>query len=368
MSTDSIYDWNSLMVQTLSDVGDLQMNGQIVTTDMINTVLLGLVGEFRSTTAPQQVALVGGVATVERIAKVNTIAIDTQGGFWIDDFNSVAWSGTGGPIAGDIYIFLLQTPTHIVTATNAGNLRVGKGSFKMNLAYSMISFVVASDDSLVEIARFPNVDSADVALASSVAYVDTTLDTLTCFTRIQNVIALGAETRSRGSIEILTATGGRVEAWVSEGGTPFMIGFYDWQLGDTPLDVANGLAASINLGTLYDGLGVNTTPPKTVVTAPAGRGAAANAYLLSSVVTTGITTTDVSFGGVTVGVDGTETAADIQTFAGMEDGPIYLHNAMSAAALTLIAGGNITGTLPATIVAGAYKTILKSGSNYCLPS
>jgi len=367
MSTDSIYDWNSLMVQTLSDVGDLQMNGQIVTTDMINTVLLGLVGEFRSTTAPQQVALVGGVATVERIAKVNTIAIDTQGGFWIDDFNSVAWSGTGGPIAGDIYIFLLQTPTHIVTATNAGNLRVGKGSFKMNLAYSMISFVVASDDSLVEIARFPNVDSADVALASSVAYVDTTLDTLTCFTRIQNVIALGAETRSRGSIEILTATGGRVEAWVSEGGTPFMIGFYDWQLGDTAQDVADNLAAFINANSIY-GAVILGGVPLVGVSAPAGRGAAANAYLLSSVVTTGITTTDVSFGGVTVGVDGTETAADIQTFAGLEDGPIYIHNAMSAAALTLIAGGNITGTLPATIVAGAYKTILKSGSNYCLPS
>lgn len=364
----TIYDLNSQQVALLATLADLQRLGQIVTTDTVNSVLLGLVGEFKSTTAPQEVGIVAGVATVERMAKINVIAIDTQSGAWSDDLDSIAWSGTGGPIAGDIYIFLLKTPVHQVTVTGAGNLVTAKGSFLMSQSASTIAFVVANDLTLVEWSRYPNIAQSEAALSRATSYVVTASDTLALTAKIVDAIALSAETLSEGSITIDTATGGRVEAWVNEGGGGggFMIGFYDWIGGDGVTDVAAGLAASINTGLRYS---ATISSPSDVfnVVAPVGTGSAANSYTLYTVLTTGITTTVAAFGTVTMGVDGTETAADIDTFTGMDDGPIYLHNAMSAAALTLIAGGNISGTLPVTVAAGAYKMILKVGTAYALP-
>jgi len=362
----TIYDLNSQQVALLATLADLQRLGQIVTTDTVNSVLLGLVGEFKSTTAPQEASIVAGVATVERMAKINVIAIDTQSGAWSDDLDSVAWSGTGGPIAGDIYIFLLKTPVHKVTVTGAGNLVTAKGSFLMNQSASTIAFVVANDLTLVEWSRYPNIAQSEAALSRATSYVVTASDTLALTAKIVDAIALSAETLSEGSITIDTATGGRVEAWVNEGAGEFMIGFYDWIGGDGVTDVAAGLAASINTGLRYS---ATISSPSDVfnVVAPVGTGSAANSYTLYTVLTTGITTTVAAFGTVTMGMDGTETAADIGTFTGMDDGPIYVHNAMIAAALTLIAGGNISGTLPVTVAAGAYKMILKVGSNYALP-
>jgi hypothetical protein len=363
----TIYDLNSQQVSLLATLADLQRLGQIVTTDTVNSVLLGLVGEFKSTTAPQEVGLVAGVATVERMAKINVIAIDTQSGAWSDDLDSIAWSGTGGPIAGDIYIFLLKTPVHQVTVTGSGNLVTAKGSFLMNQSAATIAFVVANDLSLVEWSRYPNIAQSEAALSRATSYVITAgVNILPLTAKIVDAIALSAETLSEGSITIDTATGGRVEAWVNEGAGGFMIGEYDWIGGDTVGDVATGLETSVNTGLRYSAT-ANVVTGEMTITAPTGTGSAANAYTLYTVLTTGITTTVAAFGTVTMGVDGTETAANIDTFTGMDDGPIYIHNAMSAAALTLIAGGNISGTLPVTVAAGAYKMILKVGTAYALP-
>jgi hypothetical protein len=363
----TIYDLNSQQLQELADLADLQRNGQIPTIAGLNFQLAALNGSFSSSQAPQQVALVAGVATVERLARINTVAIDTQSGAWADELDTMAWSGTGGPIAGDIYIFLLKTQVHQVTVTGVGNLRVGNGSFRMMAAESCIAFVVANDSSLVEWSRYPNVSGSEAALSRATSYViGGGVNELPLGSKIVDAIALSAETLAEGSITIDTATAGRVEAWINEGAGGFMIGEYDWAFDDTVGDVAIGLATSVNGGTSYTAV-ANPITGEVAITAPVGTGSAANAYTLYTVVTTGITTTVVDIGVAVTGVDGTEAVANIDTFTGMEDGPIYIHNAMRAAALTLVAGGNISGTLPATIAAGAFKMILKVGTTYALP-
>lgn len=356
----TIYDLTDAQVQYLADVADDEMMGRLLKIASINTTLQTLIGEFKSTTAPQSVAISAGVVTVERLAKINVISVSATAA--TTDLNTVAWSGTGSAIAGDRYIFFIASEGNRINFTSAGNLNVKNSTLELSTLDSVIEFVVAPDLSLSEVSRYPATDTADTAPSSATVFVDST-DSIFAAARVLTVINLSGETLAQGSvtIDLGSAYPCTVAAWIDEGNGPFVIGSYTAIPADTPYTIADGLRDSINLGAAYTAA---TALEVCTITAPVGTGATANAYTLTTTLDGTITTTIAAMGAVTVGVDGTEAAGNLDTITGGEDGPYYLFNGMSAATLTLVTGGNIiTGV---AVAAQRFVLLLKIGANFAL--
>jgi len=360
----TIYDLTDAQVAYLATVADDEMMGRLLKLANINTTLQSLIGEFKSTTAPQSVQISAGVVTVERLAKINVIRVDTQGGaLSTDDLGTVAWSGQGGPIAGDTYIFFIESAGRRVNFTSAGNLNVKNSTLELATLDSLIEFVVAPDLSLSEVARYPATDTADTSPSSATVFVDST-DSIFAAARVLTVFNLSGEVLAEGSVTIDAGSAYpcTVAASIDEGNGPFIIGSYTALVADTEQDIADGLAASINTGAAYTAS--TAAGAVCTITAPIGTGASANAYTLTTTTSGTITTTIAAMGTVTAGVDGTEAAGNLDTITGGEDGPYYLFNGMSAATLTLVTGGNIlTGV---AVAAQRFVLLLKVGANFAL--
>lgn len=359
----TIYDLTDAQVAYLATVADDEMMGRLLKLANINSTLQTLIGEFKSITAPQSVEISAGVVTVERLAKINVIQVETEGAaLATDDLDTVAWSGTGSAIAGDRYIFFIQSAGRRVNFTSSGNMNVKNSTVELATLDSVIEFVVAPDLSLSEVSRYPATDTADTAPSSATVFVDAS-DTIFAAARVLTVYNLSGETLAQGSVTIDLASSYpcTVAAWIDEGNGPFVIGSYTAIPADTPYTIADGLRDSINLGAAYTAA---TALEVCTITAPVGTGATANAYTLTTTLDGTITTTIAAMGAVTVGVDGTEAAGNLDTITGGEDGPYYIFNGMSAATLTLVTGGNIiTGV---AVAAQRFVLLLKIGANFAL--
>lgn len=359
----SIYDLQEAQVDAGIAVFDLYRQGKIVTTDMVNTILLGLVGEFKSISPPFSNSISSGVIAVERSAKINLIEIDTFAQTATDDCDTVTWMGTGTANVGEIYIFILKSAARLVTFTSAGNFRPKNGSFQLKNLDSIIAFAVAPSLNLVEIARYPSTDTADTAPSSDSVYTSAA-GSIPATARVLSIVALTGETLAEGQIQITAATGtaGSVAAWIDEGLGTIQIGTFSYSTASSTAAVAAGLALDINTNSTYTAIA--TGADEVVITAPVGTGSSANSYTLQSVVSGGVTTVDTAMGSVTLGADGSQTDQDIDTLVDGTDGPYYLKNGMATNTLTLIAGGNFVGSaLPLVLAAGDFVEVLKVGSN-----
>lgn len=360
----TIYDLQSTQVDELIRVADAERVGDLARYSGIGTMLQSIIGSFKAIMAPQQAVISGGVASVERFALVNYIQIDTEGSaLSIDDCDTLSFLGTGAANIGDKYIFFLKSAARQVNFTSTGNFRVKNESYTLTDLDSMIEFTVGPSLNLIETSRYPQIDTADTSPSSASVYVAS--NAILAQARILSIIALTGETLAQGSITIDpgSAYPGTVTAWIDEGLGAIQIGQYTAILGDVEQDISDGLAASINLSGTYTASSVAGAVCQ--VTARPNTGSTANSYTLFATYEGSITATITdAMGALVLGVDGSQTDEDIDTLTGGEDGPYYLRNGMATNVLTLIAGGNFTGSaLPLALAAGDFVEVLKFGTN-----
>lgn len=178
-----------------------------------------------------------------------------------------------------------------------------------------------------------------------------TTPTLAMYGGAASVRYLGAETPATGDVTINTSgVAGSVSSYVDEAGYGAMLlGTFSYTGSPTTTTVAAGLAAAIHANYLalvhfYD---ASNTGPQVDIVPPQGRGAFANAYVLSSVDTGDCASTPTGFSG---GVDGAETNGTIEVISmPLTDGvEITILNEMAANTLTFdgpaVAGSNLATT------------------------
>lgn len=361
----SYTDFSTAQWNNLAPLIDLYYNGQLLTLSQVNTVLSGLVGEFKAVTTPTAATISSNTITIESVAKINLVKLDTNF-LSIDELETIAWTGTRGMVVGDIYLFFMDSAGRRMRITDAGNFRPKNGQFTFQDLDSVIAFVVGRNSNLVEIGRYPSDDTADTSPTTSLEYVSS--NTILASARVIEIIALTGETLAQGSITITSPSAhpGDAVAFIDEGGLgSVIIGQYTTSPGDTENDVATGLAASINLGTYSASAAVNVV----TVTARPNTGSSANGFTLTASASGSVFISSVAaMGTVTLGVDGSETNANISTVTGGQDGPYWFKNKMTANTLTLISGVNFVGAgLPLAIPALEMVQVLKVGSQISIP-
>jgi len=350
MST--IYDLQDAQVDELIQLADLQFLDKILTRDDLNAAIRALIGEFKAAPSWQQAEIASGAIAIERRAIITFVEVDTEGLAATSDLSKI----NGAFDDGDMIVLRATSIARQVRVLD-GSLQVNQGLFVMDDFGDTIAFI-RYGGSYYEIFRHPwNIAELQTYTQEEVVIIS---QAVTVTKPIVAAAYYTGETIAMGGVTIDTGGIGSVSVFSDEGQGAFLIGSASFAIPTTPADIADALQLTWPVG------GYSATilgdPATVVISAPVGRGAAANFYLLTSTVTGAITTTVTPFAG---GADGAETNAKLDTINGGDDlQRITIRNRMATATIEIEETGNIIGNT--ILEAGMWTDAYRFGAAWVL--
>jgi hypothetical protein len=350
----AIPDFTSQQEALLKEVAALQAQDAFVTMTQVNNAITNNGALFKASPTIQTVTLASGVATIERFSQINHVALATEGGATSDELTSIT---TTGFVQGDfLVLYTAQTGTSITAATVTNLL----SSYFVWRDTSNMLLLVFDGTNFVELGRYP---TAAIKAVSQANYTipDTGIQTITVYTEWckTNFLDLATEVLATGSVTVTAAAGasGSLIAYVDNGsGVLVELGRTNYTVASSANAQAAALNAAINALTATHGYSSTVLLNVVTITAPAGSGATANAWLIETEVAGGMTATNVDFA---AGVDASEANGTLDDINGYTDGmEIVLTNVMAGNTITLTALGNIASPAANVLAAGASQRMI----------
>lgn len=343
----------------LKQVAQTQQNNGFMTRTEVNDIVASYGASFKSTPQFENLTISSGVITPTRRAQITFIGLITEGNqpfdvldvIMGDDFHEGdiilvknAMRGTqiatsaAGNIFGNAFRWLDRTSGLLMSYLNGNWTIIGRYPeatvINRSQAQYLIPFTTGTPPPL-----------ADITVYSSWAKC-------LCFdpsTEVQATATL--------QITATAGTNGNVQAIVDDGSNiPLVIGSAGYIAAEIPTTLAAKLNNEINLGTSVHGYSSTVLLDTLTITAPVGRGAGANGYLLNSQVTGGAAAVTINFAG---GVDASEAPCTLDIIYGYNEGmELIFTNSMVSDSITLTSLGNIAPVAANVIAAGTSQRMI----------
>lgn len=315
-----------------------------------NTWKDSLRGALSGTPVTTSVSIVSGTASFRRFEKITYLEVDTENNTSSDQLDEI-----DGVNQKDWDLVILTPPQNNARTitirdfnTTTKNIFIQTKEFEMikqNSGAIYCLLLLFLNGQYLEIGRYPYAYPTDVAWNAERSIVDTvTVSSGTATLQYSNTILLGEITGETAATadytlnaappDVYPATG-NITVSVDEGAASFEIANVNFTGVASETALQTLVETAINAGPYYSAV---RTGAKLDITAPAGRGATANTYLINVSISTTVGTVSIlsqnNFGGGINGANSTDTITNIDTtFFEIPEGQevlLTLQNGMSS--------------------------------------